>query len=115
MLLSVNISKFSDGILTFCDATLHDKRFLYFIFYYFSLVDDQTVLLLLLALSCSPDVEEAEALLLYNLPSLCYRSPDWPALLCEATGPHLCEYKGARATQYCLLTVLHLAHHHGDR
>lgn len=76
-------------------------------------VDDQNSLLVFLA--PPPDAEEAEALLLYNLPSLCYRLCDWPALLREAPGPQLCEYKGARATQYCLLTVLHLAHRHGDR
>lgn len=84
-------------------------------FCHVSFVDDQTVILIFIVLSCSPDVDEADALLLYNLPSLCYRSCDWPALLCEATEPQLCEYKGARATQYCLLTVLHLAHHHGDK
>ncbi|XP_075879735.1 meiosis inhibitor protein 1 isoform X2 [Nelusetta ayraudi] len=65
--------------------------------------------------ACQQDAEEAEALLLYNLPSLCYRPCDWPALLREAPGPQLCEYKGPRATQYCLLSVLHLAHRHGDR
>lgn len=66
-------------------------------------------------LSFSPDVEEVENLLLYNLPSLCYCLSDWPALLCEAPGPQLCVYKGTRATQFCLLIILHLAHQQGDR
>lgn len=66
-------------------------------------------------LSFSPDVEEVENLLLYNLPSLCYCLSDWPALLCEAPGPQLCVYKGPRASQFCLLIILHLAHQQGDR
>ncbi|XP_040011897.1 meiosis inhibitor protein 1-like isoform X2 [Xiphias gladius] len=61
------------------------------------------------------DVEEVENLLLYNLPSLCCRLSDWPSLLCEAPGLQLCEYKGQRATQYCLVIVLHLALQQGDR
>ncbi|KAM9346022.1 meiosis inhibitor protein 1 [Symphorus nematophorus] len=61
------------------------------------------------------DVEEVENLLLHNLPSLCVRLSDWPSLLCEAPGLQLCEYKGPRATQYCLLIMLHLAMQQGDR
>ncbi|XP_041813621.1 meiosis inhibitor protein 1 [Chelmon rostratus] len=61
------------------------------------------------------DVEEAENLLQYNLPSLCFRLSDWPSLLCEDPGLQLCEYKGPRATQYCLLIILHLALQQGDR
>lgn len=66
-------------------------------------------------LPVSPDVEEVENLLLYNLPSLCYCLSDWPALLCEAPGPQLCVYKGPRASQFCLLIILYLAHQQGDR
>ncbi|XP_029293654.1 LOW QUALITY PROTEIN: meiosis inhibitor protein 1 [Cottoperca gobio] len=65
--------------------------------------------------SCQYDVEEVENLLLYNLPSLCCRLSDWPALLCDAPGLQLCEYKGPRATQYCLVIILHLALQQGDR
>ncbi|KAK9535506.1 hypothetical protein VZT92_007882 [Zoarces viviparus] len=65
--------------------------------------------------SCQHDVEEVENLLLYNLPSLCCRVSDWPSLLCEAPGLQLCEYKGPRATQYCLVIMLHLALEQGDR
>ncbi|XP_074552126.1 meiosis inhibitor protein 1 [Halichoeres trimaculatus] len=61
------------------------------------------------------DIEEVENLLLYNLPSLCYRLSDWPSLLREVPGLQLCEYKGPRATQYCLLIMLHLALEQGDR
>uniref|UniRef100_A0A3Q3EBF3 Meiotic double-stranded break formation protein 1 n=1 Tax=Labrus bergylta TaxID=56723 RepID=A0A3Q3EBF3_9LABR len=61
------------------------------------------------------DFDEVENLLLYNLPSLCYRLSDWPCLLCEAPGLQLCEYKGPRATQFCLLIMLHLALQQGDR
>ncbi|KAM8724342.1 meiosis inhibitor protein 1 [Acanthopagrus schlegelii] len=61
------------------------------------------------------DVKEIEDLLLYNLPLLCYRLSDWPSLLCEAPGLQLCEYKGPRATQYCLVIILHLALQQGDR
>ncbi|XP_044036639.1 meiosis inhibitor protein 1 isoform X5 [Siniperca chuatsi] len=61
------------------------------------------------------DVEEVENLLLYNLPSLCCRLSDWPSLLCEVPGLQLCEYKGPRATQYCLLIMLHLSLQQGDR
>ncbi|XP_045889772.1 meiosis inhibitor protein 1 [Micropterus dolomieu] len=61
------------------------------------------------------DAEEAENLLQYNLPTLCCRLSDWPSLLCEAPGLQLCEYKGPRAIQYCLLIVLHLALQQGDR
>ncbi|XP_030262577.1 meiosis inhibitor protein 1 isoform X2 [Sparus aurata] len=61
------------------------------------------------------DVKEIENLLLYNLPLLCCRLSDWPSLLCEAPGLQLCEYKGPRATQYCLLVILHLAMQQGDR
>ncbi|XP_031726910.1 meiosis inhibitor protein 1 [Anarrhichthys ocellatus] len=65
--------------------------------------------------SCQHDVEEVENLLFYNLPSLCCRLSDWPSLLCEAPGLQLCEYKGPRATQYCLVIMLHLALEQGDR
>uniref|UniRef100_A0A8P4KL06 Meiosis inhibitor protein 1 n=1 Tax=Dicentrarchus labrax TaxID=13489 RepID=A0A8P4KL06_DICLA len=61
------------------------------------------------------DVEEVENLLLYNLPSLCCRMSDWPSLLCEAPGLQLCENKGPRATQYCLLIILHIVLQQGDR
>ncbi|KAM6966575.1 meiosis inhibitor protein 1 [Tautogolabrus adspersus] len=61
------------------------------------------------------DFDEVENLLLYNLPSLCYRLSDWPSLLREAPGLQLCEYKGPRATQFCLLIMLHLALQQGDR
>ncbi|XP_034568001.1 meiosis inhibitor protein 1-like isoform X2 [Notolabrus celidotus] len=61
------------------------------------------------------DFEEVENLLLYNLPSLCYRLSDWPSLLREAPGLQLCDYKGPRATQYCLLILLQLALQQGDR
>ncbi|XP_040918945.1 meiosis inhibitor protein 1-like [Toxotes jaculatrix] len=59
--------------------------------------------------------EEVENLLLYNLPSLCCRLSDWPSLLCENPGLQLCEYKGPRATQFCLVIILHLALQQGDR
>nr|XP_019960937.1 PREDICTED: meiosis inhibitor protein 1 [Paralichthys olivaceus] len=61
------------------------------------------------------DVEEVENLLLYNLPSVCWRLSDWPSLLCEAPGLQLCDYKGPRATQYCVVIMLHLALQQGDR
>ncbi|KAK2833804.1 hypothetical protein Q5P01_017693 [Channa striata] len=61
------------------------------------------------------DVEEVENLLLHNLPSLCYRVSDWPSLLCDSPGLQLCEYKGPRSTQYCLVLMLHLALQQGDR
>ncbi|XP_056258641.1 meiosis inhibitor protein 1 isoform X2 [Seriola aureovittata] len=61
------------------------------------------------------DAEEVESLLLYNLPSLCCRLSDWPSLLREAPGLQLCEHKGPRATQYCLVMMLHLALQQGDR
>ncbi|XP_031176654.1 meiosis inhibitor protein 1 isoform X6 [Sander lucioperca] len=64
---------------------------------------------------CQSDVEEVENLLLYNLPFLCCRLSDWPSLLCEAPGIQLCEYKGPRAIQYCLVIILHLALQQGDR
>ncbi|XP_037648034.1 meiosis inhibitor protein 1 isoform X3 [Sebastes umbrosus] len=65
--------------------------------------------------ACQRDVEEVENLLLYNLPSLCYRLSDWPSLLHEEPVLQLCEYKGPRATQYCLVIMLHLALQQGDR
>ncbi|XP_018523234.1 meiosis inhibitor protein 1 isoform X2 [Lates calcarifer] len=61
------------------------------------------------------DVEEVENLLVHNLPPLCCRLSDWPSLLCEAPGLQLCEYKGPRATQYCMVILLHLALQQGDR
>ncbi|KAK5856667.1 hypothetical protein PBY51_008248 [Eleginops maclovinus] len=65
--------------------------------------------------SCQKDLEMVENLLLYNLPSLSCRISDWPSLLCEPPGLQLSECKGPRATQYCLMIVLHLALQHGDR
>ncbi|XP_047428525.1 meiosis inhibitor protein 1 isoform X2 [Mugil cephalus] len=53
------------------------------------------------------DVAEVETLLLHNLPSLCCRLSDWPSLLCDHQGP--------RATQCCVLIILHLALQRGDR
>ncbi|XP_051904453.1 meiosis inhibitor protein 1 isoform X1 [Hippocampus zosterae] len=61
------------------------------------------------------DVEELENLLQSNLSSLCCRLSDWPTLLRESPGLQLCDYKGPRATQYCLLIILHLALQQGDR
>ncbi|XP_034448937.1 meiosis inhibitor protein 1-like isoform X1 [Hippoglossus hippoglossus] len=65
--------------------------------------------------SYQSDVEEVENLLLYNLPSVCWRLADWPSLLCEAPGLQLSEHKGPRATQYCVVIMLHLALQQGDR
>ncbi|XP_068434183.1 meiosis inhibitor protein 1 isoform X2 [Clinocottus analis] len=67
------------------------------------------------SVSCLHDVEEVENLLQYNLPSLCCHLSNWPSLLCESPGLQLCEYKGPRATQYCLVIILHLALQQGDR
>nr|XP_057905882.1 meiosis inhibitor protein 1-like isoform X2 [Doryrhamphus excisus] len=64
--------------------------------------------------ACQQDAEEAENLLQCNLPSLCCGISDWPALLCQSPGPLLCDYKGPRATQYCLVIILHLALQQGD-
>ncbi|XP_071330454.1 meiosis inhibitor protein 1 isoform X3 [Trachinotus anak] len=61
------------------------------------------------------EAEEVENLLQYNLPSLCCRLSDWPSLLREVPGLQLCEYKGPRATQYCLVIMLHLALQQADR
>ncbi|XP_061701524.1 meiosis inhibitor protein 1 isoform X2 [Syngnathoides biaculeatus] len=61
------------------------------------------------------DSEEIENLLLHNLSSLCCRLSNWPTLLFESPGLQLCDYKGPRATQYCLLIILHLALQQGDR
>ncbi|XP_067333647.1 meiosis inhibitor protein 1 [Channa argus] len=61
------------------------------------------------------DVEEVENLLQHNLPSLCYCLSDWPSLLHEVPGLQLCEYKGPRSIQYCLVLMLHLALQQGDR
>ncbi|XP_029998114.1 meiosis inhibitor protein 1 [Sphaeramia orbicularis] len=61
------------------------------------------------------DAEEVDSLLLYNLPSLCCRLSDWPSLLYEAPGFQLCDYKGPRAIQYCVMIMLHLALQQGDR
>ncbi|XP_062421844.1 meiosis inhibitor protein 1 [Pungitius pungitius] len=65
--------------------------------------------------SCQHDMEEVKNLLVYNLPALCCRLSDWPALLREAPGLQLSDYKGPRATQYCLVIMLHLALQQGDR
>ncbi|CAK6975184.1 LOW QUALITY PROTEIN: meiosis inhibitor protein 1 [Scomber scombrus] len=67
------------------------------------------------SVSSQHDAEEVENLLLYNLPSLCCRLSDWPCLLGEDPGLQLCDYKGPRATQYCLVIMLHLALQQGDR
>ncbi|XP_034395342.1 meiosis inhibitor protein 1-like [Cyclopterus lumpus] len=67
------------------------------------------------SVSCLHDVEEVENLLLYNLPSLSCHLSNWPTLLCESPGLQLCEYKGPRATQYCLVILLHLTLQQGDR
>ncbi|KAM9843134.1 LOW QUALITY PROTEIN: meiosis inhibitor protein 1 [Aulostomus maculatus] len=61
------------------------------------------------------DAEEVENILLHSLPSLSCRLLDWPSLLCESPGLQLCDYKGPRATQYCVVIILHLAMQHGDR
>ncbi|XP_061892385.1 meiosis inhibitor protein 1-like isoform X1 [Entelurus aequoreus] len=61
------------------------------------------------------DVEEVENLLQYNLPSLCCSISDWPSLLREYPGQLPCDEKGPRATQYCLVIILHLALQQGDR
>ncbi|XP_076000311.1 meiosis inhibitor protein 1 [Genypterus blacodes] len=58
---------------------------------------------------------EVENLLQCSLPSLCYRVSDWPSLLCEDPGLYLCDYSTPRATQYCVVIMLHLALHNGDR
>ncbi|XP_041719338.2 meiosis inhibitor protein 1 isoform X2 [Coregonus clupeaformis] len=60
------------------------------------------------------DCEEIEAMFRSSLPSLCCRVCEWPSLLCESPGSQ-CDPAGPRATQYCLLTLLHLALQHGDR
>ncbi|XP_034150951.1 meiosis inhibitor protein 1 isoform X3 [Esox lucius] len=60
------------------------------------------------------DCAEMEALLQSGLPSVRCRLCDWPALLCEAPAPH-CDPATPRATQYCLLTLLHLTLQYGDR
>ncbi|XP_071060008.1 meiosis inhibitor protein 1 [Pseudochaenichthys georgianus] len=67
------------------------------------------------ASSCQSDFEEVENLLLHNLPSLCCRLSDWPSLLRDTPGLQLSEYKGPRATQYCMVILLHLTMQHGDR
>ncbi|KAK5885383.1 hypothetical protein CesoFtcFv8_019095 [Champsocephalus esox] len=67
------------------------------------------------ASSCQSDFEEVENLLLHNLPSLCCRLSDWPSLLRDSPGLQLSEYKGPRATQYCMVILLHLTMQHGDR
>lgn len=72
-------------------------------------------LFLLYLLAHPADAEEVENLLSYNLPPLCCRVSDWPSLLRDAPGLQLCEYKGPRATQYCLVIMLHLALQQGDR
>ncbi|XP_055366740.1 meiosis inhibitor protein 1 isoform X3 [Betta splendens] len=61
------------------------------------------------------DVEEVDNLLLHNLPSLCCRMSELPSLLCEVPGLQLCEYKGPRSIQFCLVIMLHLALQQGDR
>ncbi|TMS15683.1 Meiosis inhibitor protein 1 [Larimichthys crocea] len=52
---------------------------------------------------------------LWNTKGSSVRETDWPSLLREDPGLQLCEYKGPRATQYCLLIMLHLALQQGDR
>ncbi|KAM9391746.1 meiosis inhibitor protein 1 [Pholidichthys leucotaenia] len=53
------------------------------------------------------DVKEVENLLKHALPSLCCPVSNWRSLLYECQGP--------RATQYCVVIILHLALQHGDR
>ncbi|KAM4635612.1 meiosis inhibitor protein 1 [Polymixia lowei] len=67
------------------------------------------------ACSNQHDCEEVETLLQGGLPSLCCCVPEWPSLLCEAPEDLLSDSTGPRATQYCLLIMLHLALQHGDR
>lgn len=61
------------------------------------------------------DAEEVEHILMYHLPTLSGQLSDWPSVLCEAPGFQLCDYKGQRASQYCVLVLLHLAFQQGDR
>ncbi|XP_055009057.1 meiosis inhibitor protein 1 [Boleophthalmus pectinirostris] len=61
------------------------------------------------------EAEEVENILLYHLPALSCPLSDWPSLLREAPGLQLCDYKGQRATQYCVLVLLQLAFQQGDR
>ncbi|KAM3864405.1 meiosis inhibitor protein 1 [Diretmus argenteus] len=66
--------------------------------------------------SYQQDPEEVEYILQCGLPLLCCRVSDWPSLLGEAPGGlQLAEHNGARATQYCLIIMLHLALEQGDR
>ncbi|KAG8006412.1 Meiosis inhibitor protein 1 [Nibea albiflora] len=92
----------------------HNAQMLQF---FYSILSHQFTLLpsLMPAFANKLDVKEVESLLLHNLPSLCFRLSDWPSLLREDPGLQLCEYKGPRATQYCLLVMLHLAMQQGDR
>ncbi|KAL2100972.1 hypothetical protein ACEWY4_002733 [Coilia grayii] len=54
------------------------------------------------------EVEECLGLLEASLPSLCKRVSEWPSLLTDASGI-------PRATQHCLISLLHIAQLHGDR
>ncbi|XP_055079440.1 meiosis inhibitor protein 1 [Periophthalmus magnuspinnatus] len=61
------------------------------------------------------EAEEVENVLLHHLPALSCPLSDWPSLLRKAPGLQLCDYKGQRATQYCVMVLLHLAFQQGDR
>ncbi|XP_076122779.1 meiosis inhibitor protein 1 [Alosa pseudoharengus] len=60
------------------------------------------------ASSHQQDVEEQLGLLEASLLSLCSRLAEWPSLLTDASGT-------PRATQHCLISLLHIAQLHGDR
>ncbi|XP_048100983.1 meiosis inhibitor protein 1 [Alosa alosa] len=60
------------------------------------------------ASSHQQDVEEQLGLLEASLLSLCSRLAEWPSLLMDASGT-------PRATQHCLISLLHVAQLHGDR
>ncbi|KAM6957871.1 meiosis inhibitor protein 1 [Aplochiton taeniatus] len=60
--------------------------------------------------------EDVEVLLRSSLSSLGGRVSDWPSLLSETPGLlQLYEAPGPRASQYCMVLLLQLAMHHGDR
>ncbi|XP_053708879.1 meiosis inhibitor protein 1 isoform X6 [Synchiropus splendidus] len=59
------------------------------------------------------EVEEVEYILQNNLPYLCCHLSDWPSLMSEAPG--LFDSRDPRATQSCLVLLLHLALQTGNR
>ncbi|XP_072299794.1 meiosis inhibitor protein 1 isoform X2 [Eucyclogobius newberryi] len=61
------------------------------------------------------EAKEVKNILRYHLPALSCPLSDWASVLREAPGLQLCDYKGQRATQYCMLVLLHLAFQQGDR